>query len=65
MGLGFQLMEFGACGVEPSGFFWVGALYINIKNNPGKKMVHVDLQFPGRVISFSIVNFRLGGSNLC
>ena len=47
------------------GFFWVGALYINIKNNPGKKMVHVDLQFPGRVISFSIVNFRLGGSNLC
>ena len=31
LGLGFQLMWFGACGVGPSGFFWVGALYINIK----------------------------------
>ena len=30
-GWGFQLMGFGACGVGPSGFFWVGALYINIK----------------------------------
>ena len=29
-GWGFQLMGFGACGVGPS-FFWVGALYINIK----------------------------------
>ena len=31
LGQGFQLMGFGACGVGPSGFFWVGALYINIK----------------------------------
>ena len=30
-GWGFQLMGFGACGVEPSGFFWVWALYINVK----------------------------------
>ena len=30
-GWGFQLMWFGACGVGPSGFFQVGALYINIK----------------------------------
>ena len=30
-GWGFQLMGFGACGVGPSGFFGVGALYINIK----------------------------------
>ena len=31
LGLGFQLMVFGVCGVGPSGFFWVGALYINIE----------------------------------
>ena len=31
LGWGFQLMGFGACGVGPSGFFWVVALYINIK----------------------------------
>ena len=31
LGWGFQLMGFGACGVEPSGFFGYGALYINIK----------------------------------
>ena len=30
-GWGFQLMGFGACGVEPSGFFGYGALHINIK----------------------------------
>ena len=30
-GWGFQLMGFGACGVGPSGFFWFGALSINIK----------------------------------
>ena len=30
-GWGFQLMGFGACCVGPSEFFWVGALYINIK----------------------------------
>ena len=33
-GWGFQLIRFGACGVGPSGLFWlgpVGALYINIK----------------------------------
>ena len=30
-GWGFQLMGFGACGVGPSGFFWVGALYTNIQ----------------------------------
>ena len=29
-GWGFQLMGFGACGVGPSGFFGVRALYINI-----------------------------------
>ena len=28
---GFQLMGFGACGVGPSVFFGVGALYINIE----------------------------------
>ena len=38
-GWGFPLMGFKACGVEPSGFFWYGALYINMKNKPGKKMV--------------------------
>ena len=27
----FQLMGCGICGVGPSGFFWVGAPYINIK----------------------------------
>ena len=31
-------MRFGAFGVGP-GFFWVGALYIKIKNNPRKTMV--------------------------
>ena len=30
-GWGFQLMGFGVCGVEPSGFFGYVALYINIK----------------------------------
>ena len=30
---GFQLMGFGACGMGPSGFFWVGALYINLGKN--------------------------------
>ena len=30
-GWGFQLMEFGAQGVSRSGFFGVGALYINIE----------------------------------
>ena len=30
-GWGFLLLGFGACGVGPSGFFWVRALYINIK----------------------------------
>ena len=30
-GWSFQLMGFGACGVGPSGFVGVGALYINIK----------------------------------
>ena len=30
-GWGFQLMEFDAGGVSPSGFIWVGAVYINIK----------------------------------
>ena len=29
-GWAFQLMGFGACGVGASGFFEVGALYINI-----------------------------------
>ena len=38
-GWGFQLMGFGACGVGPSGFFWVVALYINIKESPGNKIV--------------------------
>ena len=33
LGLGFQLMGFGACGVGPSGLFGWGfsSLYINIK----------------------------------
>ena len=31
LGWGIQLMGFGSCGVEPSGFFGHGALYINIK----------------------------------
>ena len=26
---GFQLMRFGACGVGPTGFFWVEALPLN------------------------------------
>ena len=30
-GLGLGLMGFEACGVGPAGFFWVGALYINIE----------------------------------
>ena len=30
LGWAFQLMGFGACGVGLSGFFWGGALYINI-----------------------------------
>ena len=30
-GWGFQLIGFGECGVEPSWFFGVGALYINIE----------------------------------
>ena len=30
-GWGFQLMWIGACGVGPSWFFGVGALYINIE----------------------------------
>ena len=33
-GLGFQLMRFGACGVGPSGFFGVGAPYINMEKKP-------------------------------
>ena len=43
LGWGFPLMGFGACGVGPSGSFGVGALYINIKNNPGKKIVRLPL----------------------
>ena len=35
-GWGFQLMGFGACGVGPSGFFWVGAL-LKIKEKPWEK----------------------------
>ena len=31
LGLRFQLMGFGACGVEPYEFCGVGALYINIE----------------------------------
>ena len=30
-GWGFRLIEFGACGVGPSGLFGVWALYINIE----------------------------------
>ena len=30
-GWGFQLIGFGACGVGYSGFFGIGALYINIE----------------------------------
>ena len=29
--IGLSGLGFGACGVEPSGFFGYGALYINIK----------------------------------
>ena len=36
-GCSFQFMGFGACNVGLSGFFGVGALYINKKNTPGKK----------------------------
>ena len=30
-GLGFQLIGFGACDVQPSGSFEIGALYITIE----------------------------------
>ena len=30
-GWGFWLIGLGACGVEPSGFFRVGAFYVNIE----------------------------------
>ena len=33
-GWGFQLLEFGAYGVGPSGFFGVRALFINIEEKP-------------------------------
>ena len=41
LGLGFQLIGFGACGVGPSCFFGVGALCINIEEriNLGKNFV--------------------------
>ena len=31
LGLWFQLMGFGVCGVGLSGLFWDGTLYINIE----------------------------------
>ena len=34
-------MGFGASGVGPYGFIGVGALFINMKNNPGIKDMHV------------------------
>ena len=37
-GWGFQLMGVGACGVGLSGFFGVGALYINIEELPWEKI---------------------------
>ena len=36
-GWSFQLMGFGACGVGPSGFFGIGALYINIEEQLWEK----------------------------
>ena len=38
-GWGIQLMWFRACGVGPSGLLGVVALYINMKEYPGKKKV--------------------------
>ena len=36
-GWGFQLIGFGACGARPSGFFGVGAPFINIPEQPWEK----------------------------
>ena len=37
LGLGFLVDGVCACGVRPSGFFWVWALYINMEEKPWEK----------------------------